>query len=144
MTTVEEEPTTADAPPTTSASDDDDRVRVDAPLKVTGTATYAYEQPVENPAYLFPIVSTIARGQITSIDASAAEEVPGVVLVVTHENAPRLRVKTSPDLWILQSNKINHRGEFIGAVVADSPLAARHAASQAAARNPTNSIAPNP
>ena len=42
-----------------------DRMRVDAPLKVTGSAPYAYEQPVEEPTYLFPLVSTIARGRIT-------------------------------------------------------------------------------
>lgn len=104
------------------------RVRVDGRLKVSGTAPYAYEQPVENPAYLFPLVSTVALGKIKSIDASAAEALPGVLKVMTHENAPRLLLKVSPDLYILQSADIHHKGQYIGAVIAESPEVARHAA----------------
>lgn len=104
------------------------RPRVDGPLKVTGTAPYAYEQPVENPAYLFPVTATIAKGQITSIDTAAAESTDGVLLVLTHKNAPRLRIRTDPGLKILQSDKIRYWGEFIGVVVAESPEIARHAA----------------
>ncbi len=105
-----------------------DRTRVDAPLKVTGAAPYAYEQPVDNPAYLHPVVSTITKGRIASIDASATGRIPGVLLIMTHQNAPRLRLRTSRDLWILQSRNIDHHGQFIGAVVAETPQAARHAA----------------
>ncbi len=105
-----------------------DRMRVDAPLKVTGTAPYAYEQPVEEPTHLFPLVSTIARGRITHIDAAAARALPGVRLVLTHENAPRIRVRTDSALTILQSPEVSYRGELVGAVVADSPQVAREAA----------------
>lgn len=71
------------------------QVRVDGKLKVTGTAPYAYEQPVENPASLFPVVSTIVRGRVRQIDVGAAEALPGVLKVLTHENAPRLFLRTS-------------------------------------------------
>lgn len=104
-------------------------VRVDGKLKVTGTAPYAYEQPVENPAFLFPIVSTVALGKIKSIDAGVALALPGVLLVLTHENAPKLLVKTDAELYILQSPDIHYKGQFVGAVVAESPEVARHAAS---------------
>ena len=29
--------------------------RVDGPLKVTSTARYAFDQPVDHPAYLYPM-----------------------------------------------------------------------------------------
>lgn len=133
MTTIEQERPNLDLPTTPSIDEDlvpsnDARPRVDGPLKVTGTADYANDVPVDNPAYLFPITSTIARGRIISMDTSLAAEVSGVVLVLTHENAPRLRVKTSNELWILQSDEVDHWGQIIGGVVADTPQAARHGA----------------
>ncbi|PKH42296.1 xanthine dehydrogenase family protein molybdopterin-binding subunit [Nocardioides alpinus] len=118
-----EAPAAADAAPTGH-----DRMRVDAPAKVTGTAPYAYEQPVEEPLHLFPIVATIALGRIAEIDDADARALPGVRLVLTHANAPRIRVRTDAALTILQSSEVHHRGEIIGAVVADSPRVAREAA----------------
>jgi len=43
-------------PESTGPVDDRSRVRVDAAAKVTGSAPYAYEQPVDNPAYMYPLV----------------------------------------------------------------------------------------
>lgn len=123
-----EAPATEEAPAPGRPGDTSDRMRVDAPAKVTGTAPYAYEQPVEEPLHLFPIVATIARGRITAIDDAAARALPGVRLVLTHANAPRIRVRTDAALVILQSVEVHHRGELIGAVVADSPQVAREAA----------------
>ncbi|CUR58645.1 Putative xanthine dehydrogenase, molybdopterin binding large subunit [metagenome] len=129
MTTTAEPATST--PPTVPADGPaigSDRMRVDAPLKVTGNAPYAYEQPVEEPTYLFPLVSTIARGRITRIDDAAASALPGVRLVLTHTNAPRILVRTDAALTILQSPTVSYRGELVGAVVADSPQVAREAA----------------
>ncbi len=112
----------------TGTADDSSRMRVDAPAKVTGSAPYAYEQPVDHPAYLFPLVSTIARGTITGIDDGGAAELPGVRLILTHRNAPRTRLRTDAPLIILQSPEVSYRGEFIGAVVADTAAIARQAA----------------
>ena len=102
--------------------------RIDGPQKVTGTATYAYEYPVEHPLYLYPLQSDIARGRVSRIDASAAEALPGVVLVITHENAPRLADTSDKELAILQSDEVAFRGQFIGAVLAETFEVARHAA----------------
>lgn len=113
----------------TSPSIGQPRLRVDGHLKVTGTAPYAYEQPVEHPASLFPIISTIVRGRVKKFDTTAAEALPGVLKVLTHENAPKLFVKADPELYILQSAEVHYRGQFIGAVVAESPEVARYAAS---------------
>jgi xanthine dehydrogenase YagR molybdenum-binding subunit len=126
MTTIEREAATL--PEEVVADPGHDRMRVDAPAKVTGTAPYAYEHPVEEPAYLVPIVSTIARGRITRIDDAEARALPGVRLVLTHANAPRIRVRTDAALVILQSTEVHYRGELVGGVVADSPQAAREAA----------------
>ncbi|GJG86759.1 carbon-monoxide dehydrogenase large subunit [Gemmatimonadetes bacterium T265] len=64
--------------------------RVDGPLKVTGAATYAAEWRVPGLAHGAVVDSAVARGTIRAIDASAALAAPGVIAVVTHENAPRL------------------------------------------------------
>ena len=64
--------------------------RVDGRAKVTGDAKYAAEYSVPNLAYGCVVSSTIARGQITRIDAAEALRIPGVLQVLTHANAPRL------------------------------------------------------
>ena len=102
--------------------------RLDGPQKVTGTAPYAYEHRLDNPLYLFPLRSEIVLGRVTGIDASAAETHAGVVLVITHENAPRLADTGDKELAILQSGEVAFRGQYIGAVVAETFEAARHAA----------------
>jgi xanthine dehydrogenase YagR molybdenum-binding subunit len=102
--------------------------RIDGPQKVTGTAPYAYEHHVENPLYLYPLHSDVARGRVARIDASAAEALPGVVLVITHENAPRLADTSDKELAILQSDEVAFRGQYVGAVVAETFEIARHAA----------------
>jgi xanthine dehydrogenase YagR molybdenum-binding subunit len=44
--------------------------RIDGPKKVTGTAPYAFEHALDDVTYAFPVQSTIAKGQIASIDSS--------------------------------------------------------------------------
>jgi xanthine dehydrogenase YagR molybdenum-binding subunit len=103
--------------------------RIDGPKKVTGTAPYAYEHPVEGVTYVFPVQSTIARGRIVSIDASTARALPGVVTVLSHENAPRLASLDDAELAVFQSAAIAYYGQFVAAVVAETPEIARQAAS---------------
>ncbi len=105
-----------------------DLPRLDGRLKVTGRAPYAYEQPVDNPAYLYLIQSTVAHGRIAAIDTTEAVAMPGVLMVVTHENAPRLASNKNGELWVLQSADVSYRGEIIGGVVAETPEIARDAA----------------
>ncbi|MET7763576.1 xanthine dehydrogenase family protein molybdopterin-binding subunit [Streptomyces sp. NPDC005393] len=102
--------------------------RVDGAQKVTGTATYAYEWPLDRPVYLHPLQSTIAAGRVTGVDTSAAEAEPGVLAVLTHLNAPSLTRPDDPELAVLQSDEVAWRGQFIGAVVAESLETARYAA----------------
>lgn len=103
--------------------------RIDGQAKVRGTAPYAFEYPLDDPGYLFPLLSAIARGRITGIDTSAAEAQTGVLAVLTHHNAPTLSSTDDAELAILQSGEVAFRGQFIGAVIAETSEIARHAAS---------------
>jgi xanthine dehydrogenase YagR molybdenum-binding subunit len=102
--------------------------RVDGPDKVTGRARYAFEYPVTDVAYVWAVQSTIARGQIRSVDASPALALPGVLAVLSHENAPRLNA-SHPELALFQSAEVAYRGQFVAAVVATSLETASEAAS---------------
>ncbi len=108
--------------------------RIDGPKKVTGAAKYAYEYPVEGVTYVFPVQSTIAKGRIVSIDASAARALPGVIAVLWHENAPRLAPLDDAELAVFQSDAVVYHGQFVAAVVAETSEIARQAASLVAVR----------
>src|SRR6202167_1232351 len=66
--------------------------RIDGPLKTTGTAPYAYERHdvVANQAYGYVVGSAIAKGRIASMDFKEAKAAPGVLAIVTAENAGTL------------------------------------------------------
>ena len=102
--------------------------RLDGVPKVRGTAPYAYEQPVPQPAYLHAVQATVAKGTVVRIDTGAAEALDGVLAVLTHLNAPRLVDTKDQELLVLQSAAVGFRGQVIGAVVAESAEIARHAA----------------
>jgi xanthine dehydrogenase YagR molybdenum-binding subunit len=97
-----------------------DVARLDGPKKVTGTAPYAYEHPLTDPAYVVALLSTVARGRVVRVDAAEAHVLPGVLAVLTHENAPRLADVSDGELAILQVPDVRFRGQIVGAVVADS------------------------
>jgi xanthine dehydrogenase YagR molybdenum-binding subunit len=115
--------------------------RVDGRLKVTGRAPYAYEHNVPNVAYAVMLMSTIAKGRITSIDTRVAERSPGVLLVMTHLNAPKLpqlmnqnkgpEAGRSPSRVVqgLQDDLVRYANQPIGVVVAETFEDARQAAS---------------
>ncbi|GAB2761542.1 xanthine dehydrogenase family protein molybdopterin-binding subunit [Salinifilum aidingensis] len=105
-----------------------DRRREDGIAKVTGRAPYAHEHGTHAPCYLAPLRSTIARGRVRGIDAAAVRR-PGVLAVLTHENAPPAPGEDA-ELAILQSPEVHFRGQLIGAVLAESPEVARHAAAE--------------
>jgi len=103
--------------------------RLDGPAKVTGSARYAFEHPVPEPLYLYPLQATIAAGRVTSIDTGAAMTEVGVLAVLTHHNALRVASTDDPELAILQSDRVDFRGQLLGGVIAESSETARHAAS---------------
>jgi len=102
--------------------------RVDGPDKVTGRARYAFERPVDGAAYVWAVPSAIAKGTVRSVDASAALALPGVLAVLTPDNAPRLPGTDDPELALFQSRAVAYRGQFVAAVVAETLETARDAA----------------
>jgi xanthine dehydrogenase YagR molybdenum-binding subunit len=111
------------------------RDRVDGRLKVTGTAPYAAEFAVPDLAYGVLVQSTIANGRLRTIDTAAAEAAPGVLTVLTHRNAPRLRaVGMFPAGFAgqtpvpLQDDRVYYQGQHIAVVVAETLEQAQYAA----------------
>src|SRR5258708_9475119 len=102
--------------------------RLDGVQKVTGAAKYAYEYPVDHVTYVFPVQSTIAKGRVVSIDASAARALPGVIAVLSHENAPQLAPVNDAKLAVFQSEAIAYRGQFVAALVPETLEVAPQAA----------------
>jgi xanthine dehydrogenase YagR molybdenum-binding subunit len=107
--------------------------RADGRLKVTGGAMYAGDRSPEHLAHGFVIASTVARGRIVSIDARAANAAPGVLAIITHENAPRVNAekKNASDtkLFLLQNAVVEFDRQPVGLVVAETLEQAQYAAS---------------
>src|SRR5438874_2711418 len=112
--------------------------RFDGRLKVTGRATYAAEFARPKLAYGALIQSAIANGRVEKIDITAAKSAPGVIAILTRENAPRF--KPYPDSLSkagvpgesrvpLQDDEIHYAGQHLGVVVAESFEQATHAVS---------------
>lgn len=112
--------------------------RLEGRDKVRGQA--AYLDDFHHPAAGGPldvavaVTSTQATGRVLAIDAAAALAMPGVRLVVTHENAPRLHQVTSltgteiGGLLPLQDDQLHYYGQCLALVVADTLAHARAAA----------------
>jgi xanthine dehydrogenase YagR molybdenum-binding subunit len=104
------------------------RRRVEGSAKVTGTARYAGEHPVARPVHLHPVLATVPRGRVSTIDTSAAEALHGVVAVLTARNADALADASDREFAVLQDDEIGFRGQYVGAVLADTPETARQGA----------------
>ena len=96
--------------------------RVDGPLKTTGTAPYAYEQhaAVPNAAYGYVIGSSIAKGRIVSIDLNDAKRAPGVIAIVTAENAGNLGKGKFNTANLLAGPEVEHYHQAVAVVVAET------------------------
>lgn len=104
--------------------------RIDGPAKVTGTAPYAYERhdAAANPAYGWIVGSAIAKGRIAAIDLRAAEAAPGVIGIVTHQNAGPLGKGNMNTAHLLGGPQIEHYEQAVALVIADTLENARDAA----------------
>src|ERR1700755_2928510 len=96
--------------------------RIDGPLKTTGTAPYAYErhEEVSNPAYGYVVGSAIAKGRIASIDLTAAELAPGILAIVTADNAGKLVNGDYNSAKLLGGPQIEHYHQPIAVVIAET------------------------
>jgi xanthine dehydrogenase YagR molybdenum-binding subunit len=109
--------------------------RVDGRAKVTGGARYSAEFHVPNLVHAVMVLSTIPSGTVAAIDTSEARSRPGVLTVLTHENAPRVQQHKSPaaqtdrNLAILQDAFVRYDRQPVAVVVADTFERATDAAS---------------
>src|SRR5262245_13392349 len=113
--------------------------RLDGPAKVQGQARFAAEFPMAGLVYAALAYSTVPRGRLATLDTSVAEAAPGVVLVMTHRNAPRLQpppvflsdalAASGDDLPVMQDDRIHWNGQPIAIVLAETQEQADHAAS---------------
>ncbi len=115
---------------------------MDGPLKVTGRAKYAVEFEVPRCVHAWPVVSNLAKGTISGIDSKAAESAPGVLKVLTHQNAPKpdeakskkKEVTRASGIRIeernpLSDDQVHYAGQYVALVVAQTLEQAQHAAS---------------
>jgi len=99
--------------------------RVDGRLKVTGGARYTADILTEAITHAAIVYSTIANGRTVSIDTAAAEQAPGVLVVLTHKNMPRMNalpwshLRPQGQTYLpLQNDQIHYAGQPVAVVVA--------------------------
>jgi xanthine dehydrogenase YagR molybdenum-binding subunit len=113
--------------------------RVDGKAKVTGAAKYSAEYALPGLVYGILVGSTVAKGTIASLDTKSAERAPGVISVITYQNAPKVpgyEQGTNPakgptwggGLKIFNSNNIYYYAQPVALVIADTFERAQHAA----------------
>ena len=147
MTIAPERTTTTTAPPATPPGAPGPAIgrsvdRVDGLAKATGTARFSAEYPIPGITHAVLVHAPIARGRITSMDTTVAEAHPGVVLVLTHHNAPRLTppparmnpmdlstMAAGSTIPFLNTDEVHVDGQPVAAVVAETLEAAQYAAS---------------
>jgi xanthine dehydrogenase YagR molybdenum-binding subunit len=111
--------------------------RIDGPLKVSGTATYASDFPFPGLLYAVPVEATIANGKLQKLDTTAAEKMPGVRAIFHRRNIgkifrsvlqPNNRGIADERRPPLADDVIRYYGQYIALAVADTFEAAKAAA----------------
>jgi xanthine dehydrogenase YagR molybdenum-binding subunit len=103
--------------------------RIDGPLKATGTAGYANDRHdvAANQAHGYIVGAAIAKGRIASMDLSSARAAPGVLAIVTADNAGQLGKGTFNTAHLLGGPEIQHYHQAIAVIVAETFEQARAA-----------------
>ena len=101
--------------------------RIDGRLKVTGTARYTADIPLDTIVHAAIVYSTIANGRIVSIETAVAENAPSVLAVLTYKNMPRMSQQSWSHLrpqgqtyLPLQDDRIYYAGQPVALVVAST------------------------
>lgn len=109
--------------------------RIDAIDKVTGRTVFVDDLRMDTaPLVALVVTRRIVKGRIGRIDTDAAMAVPGVVQIMTHSNAPRLRrilaasMAEIGSIRPLQDDRIRYPGQAVAVVIARDRQAAREAA----------------
>jgi xanthine dehydrogenase large subunit len=108
-----------------------------ARAQVAGAATYVDDIPeVRGTLHAAPILSTVAHGKLLGIDTAAALAMPGVRDVILARDIPGDPVlgNFSHDEPVFAQGTVQHIGQVIGVVVADTVMQARRAARKVVCR----------
>jgi xanthine dehydrogenase large subunit len=108
-----------------------------ARAQVAGAATYIDDIPeVKGTLHAAPILSTVAHGKLLAVDAKAALAMPGVRGVVLAQDIPgdKLLATFVHDEPVFAIDSVQHIGQVIGLVVAETVMQARRAARKVQAR----------
>lgn len=117
-----------DGPPPSAQAVDDPRI-------VTGALPFCDDTQPDGLVHIKLLRADVARARITRIDAARALRHPGVIRVLTHEDAPALRYSTArhaheedsiPDLRLFD-DAVRFHGQRIAAIVAETETAATEA-----------------
>ena len=115
--------------------------RREGSLKVTGAARFAADNHPPGMVHAALAVSRIARGRVVSLDVAAAMAHPGVIAVMTPDNAPRLALdpdaKLHPFMFrldVLQNDRVRYANQPIAVVIAQTLEAATEGAALLAPR----------
>lgn len=109
--------------------------KVDGVGLVTGTAQYVDDIKIQGMLYAGILTSPHAHARIKEIDISAAEKLPGVIMILTYQNTPRVPHTTagqgfpepSPYDSYMFDSKVRYVGDRVACVAAESETACRHA-----------------
>ncbi|MFE7461279.1 xanthine dehydrogenase family protein molybdopterin-binding subunit [Streptomyces sp. NPDC057554] len=110
--------------------------RVEGRDKVTGAARYAGEIPFTGLAHGWLVLSTVTRGRVRDVGTAPVLGMPGVLTVLHHGNAPRLRTdyvgmlgtRPDPTAAVFQDARVPFADWPVALVVAETPEQAREAA----------------
>ena len=102
-----------------------------AAAQVAGGAHYVDDIPeVRGTRYAAPILSTHAHGHLRGVDATAALALPGVRGMVLTQDIPgeTMLAAFAGDEPVFAIDTVQHIGQVIGLIVAETVMQARHAA----------------
>jgi xanthine dehydrogenase large subunit len=102
-----------------------------ARAQVAGSATYIDDiAEVRGTLHAAPILSTVGHGMLRGVDTAAALAMPGVRAVVLSKDIPGdpLLATFVHDEPIFARDRVEHIGQVVGLVVADTVMQARRAA----------------
>jgi len=102
-----------------------------ARAQIAGAAHYLDDLPeVHGTLHAAPILSTVAHGKLKGLDSTAALALPGVRGIVLSADVPGspMLAAFAGDEPVFASDTVQHIGQVIGLVVADSVMQARRAA----------------
>lgn len=109
--------------------------RLDGKKLVAGRGGFVDDVDMNDMLYIKVLRSPIAHGEIQNIDTSRAEQLDGVVEILTHENVPRVKYTSAGQNWPEPSpydqvpfdTRVRFVGDRVAAVAAESPEIAQEA-----------------